>query len=239
MYELIKSILDAIINLTPNAMASRRESKQRALGARIFAIYLDSYEILWRGDRIVEILQKARAGYSGGIRSREFDELLHGQAAAISQLNDNIFEYGRCLTALAPEAFGELKRHITAGKWQRITALMDLVEILNTGVLPQRAERIEDEQPRPVHGIGNIRQRQFSLLIPPTIQWEELPRLDSLRDGPELSNLIDAYLRETNPSRELQAAKEALMGIREELDNHFSVSDILLELAQQRQHRRH
>jgi hypothetical protein len=119
MYELIKNILDAIINLTPNALASRRETKQRALGARIFAIYLDAYEIVWRGDRIVGILQKARAGYPDGIRSREFRDLLRGQAA-ISQLNDNIFEYGRCLTALAPETFGELKRHVM-GKQQRVT----------------------------------------------------------------------------------------------------------------------
>jgi hypothetical protein len=75
--------------------------------------------------------------------------------------------------------------------------------------------------------------------MPPIIRWEELPQIDSLRDGTELSNLIDAYLRETDPSCELQDAKEALRGIREELDNHFSISDILLELAQQRQPRRY
>lgn len=225
MLEFFRAILDAVLAITPKALAARKDAKLNALGAELFVLYLRAHRIADNGDYLVALLSRTvtlsdEDLRDPGVRSswvRRLRAAVDGQRADFEGLNSELARIGGCLAVLDPAAYGGLK----SGLWSKHSRIDELRGILSRQALPG---------PR---GLGVYPGAD------PLTALEELMAPGGSADSLDLREPLDRrtrakirrYLDRHQPQAELAEIRAHLEALHAALERTFTLSDILVSLA--------
>ncbi|MFC0526531.1 hypothetical protein [Phytohabitans kaempferiae] len=253
MLEMVRMLLDTMLNLGPRAMAARKSKKKARLGAAIFRIVVLGQDIVERGDRIIHLLSLAKEvsalrpsappPYHGfpylgdGIFTqahwyREVAREVNGQIYDLSEFVNMLGMYAECVSLLDQESVSTIR----AGMWRKQLAMGSYGGIFgpyerlgmktdNLGMpVEGQALRIPEVSAATVSEMEPLSPRSYT-----TVDWSfwtvEFPLRPA--DLERIHERVDSGVLQA----QLADIRSGLTQLRAALDEHFTISEILLELA--------
>jgi hypothetical protein len=230
VFGFITALLNIIVSATPQALADRRKAQERELGARLFHLYLSAYDIADRGDYIIETLKLTRSVMnSPNPEARSWwtsrlEDLLESQSHSILVFRKAAFECGIGMAALDPETFRKIERYI----FRKLRRIDDLRAALHGHRFPLESPQVSLDEPYAT-SMDSAVISLFELLdtVP---QWDGEVDLAAELNQPAVA-MIEAYLNDLHPERDLAEIRQLLRTLRKALDENFKVGEILLEIS--------
>lgn len=242
MLEVIQMILDAIVNVGPRALAARRSKKKAELGASIFSVAIRAQHIADRGDRILHLLSLARevaqlppSSEPRGIESVYLDPAFASQRRwrdrILFEIEDQIRElatlaielghYAECVSLIAPDSI----RQINHNTWRKLIRLQFYRQI-------SASEDSREASELCIPLVDSTAVAQMDALSPDTyarIPWSYW-RIGIPLDEASIVD-IETYLSRAELQTQLDGIRSALDQLRVALEEHFTISEIMLELS--------
>ncbi|WP_353942162.1 hypothetical protein ABII15_11290 [Streptomyces sp. HUAS MG91] len=242
MVELIRTLVEALTQGLPGLRGIQQEKRRRKLGAELFILYVRLNEAMLAADHIVRSLEiyVQRMG-SHIARGDDRYALTAGnwivgdvqkQIVNLTRISGLMTERGAALQIINPDAYNAL-HPLLSGKFNGLRVLL---EIMRSGALPlgptqediARATDFRDPAPR------GRQHHMMSLMHELSPQWRESALTTSSEWGPSTYECVVQYLQERKPREQLTEIRTALEMLRAALEEHFTITDVLLEVGDSR-----
>ncbi|MFE0627987.1 hypothetical protein ACFW3D_13585 [Streptomyces sp. NPDC058864] len=242
MVELVRTLVEALAQGLPGLRAIREEKRRRKLGAELFILYVRLNEAMLEAEGIVRKLEAyqermgrhlergddAYALTAGDWVTRDVQR----QIVNLTRISGLMSDRGVALQIIDPDAYNRLQP-LLSGKFN---ALQLLLAVMRSGALPlaptqedlARAmdvghPRSRESQDRMMANLREFSPRWYGTALTTTSEW-----------GPETYECVVRYLRERRPREQLAEIRAALAALRSALEEHFTISDVLLEVGDER-----
>jgi hypothetical protein len=228
--EIIKAIIDPIAKSLslPALLEARKNRKAHELGTELFLLYASLNDVLVLGRDIVAELervcarmeQKFRGGRPNEGCSSRLEFLLRQQSLSILKLVGSIKRLHLVLQVISPDTF--VKIHpLLEGKRNAVDGLLDYIVTRKlVSVDPDHLRALLDD----VGHRSNSLDRLFMV--------EPIDNVGVLiaKQYP----IIRGYLENRKPATALDDIERVAKGLREALEENFSIREILLNVGDQR-----
>ncbi|WP_326577016.1 hypothetical protein OG539_12895 [Actinacidiphila glaucinigra] len=242
MVEWVRTLVEALAQGLPGLRAMREENRRRKLRAELFILHVRLNEAMPEAEGIVRSLEVYRermgrhlehgddayALTAGGWVARGVQR----QIVNLTRISGLMSDHGVALQIIDPDAYNRLQP-LLSGK---CNALQLLLAIMRSGALPlaptqedlTRAmdvghPRSRDGQDRMMANLREFSPRWHDTALPTSSEW-----------GPTTYECVVRYLRERRPREQLAEIRAASAALRSALEEHFTISDVLLEVGDER-----
>lgn len=242
MVELIRTLVEALTQGLPGLRGIRQEKRRRKLGAELFILYVRLNEAMLTADRIVQSLEIYTQRMGRHIEhGNDRYALTAGnwivgdvqkQIVNLTRISGLMSERGAALQIINPDAYNSL-HPLLSGKFNGLRVLL---EIMRSGALPLAPT--QEDIARVTDSLGlarHERQRHMMVLMGElSPQWRETALTTSSEWGPSTHDCVVQYLQERKPREQLTEIRNALEMLRAALEEHFTITDVLLEVGDSR-----
>ncbi|MDX2815403.1 hypothetical protein ABZ312_21040 [Streptomyces sp. NPDC006207] len=242
MVELVRTLVEALVQGLPGLRAIREEKRRSKLGAELFILYVRLNEVMLEAEGIVRNLE--------GYAERMGRHLEHGddayalgaggwvargvqrQIVNLARISGLMGDHGVALQIIDPEAYNRLQP-LLSGKFN---ALQVLLAIMRSGALPLAPTQEDLARAMDVGHPGSRegQRRMMANLEEFAPRWRDTALATSSPWGPSTYESVVRYLREREPREQLSEIRAALESLRTALEKHFTISDVLLEVGDAR-----
>ncbi|MGW1619121.1 hypothetical protein [Streptomyces sp. NPDC002172] len=262
MYQAIRDIVTALINLAPAFQSRRNATRMNKLGAALFDVPVRGYAIVQRGEEIVTMLEAIREVYAEREawwqRHRELRaqgstqpypdsgrwpilfQNLEGQRTDLERFLADVQDVWRHLTLIDPTTYPRAV-FVARGKFQNLAVLGEIINSLDSGALDVEhgpLPAIPEQEPgcRLLEALG-YRPTGYprTPLTPVALPraWDPAAHTGLSREAVErFFGQIDTYLSHAQPRQVLVSLRECLDHLHARLGETFDVKDVLLHLEQ-------
>ncbi|HET9899099.1 MAG TPA: hypothetical protein VFQ44_29595 [Streptosporangiaceae bacterium] len=213
MIDLIKTLVETLAQILPRIGSVRSDKRRRELGVTLFMLYVRLNETMLTAESIVDSLETYTVtmqrhtedgDYPYALRAgRWIADKITSQVVNLERLGGLLASQAAVLQIIDADAYNKLVPLLET----KFGALAQLLSIMRRGALPL------DLTPGP-HGSWN------STTLRTSITW-----------GDEIYDQVVSYLTERAPREQIAGIRAALAAMREALERHFSISDVLLEVG--------
>ncbi|MFI9807455.1 hypothetical protein ACIHEJ_24355 [Streptomyces sp. NPDC052301] len=248
MIEIIKTLIDALVNGFPGIRGMREDKRRRQLGVELFLLCAQINQLMVTAEDIIQHLENyaasidryANDGTEGGgpeyprrvrhLVERQRDDLLYVRLLLDSR--------SAVVQIIEPEAYNRLVPLLGVKQG----ALDTLFTIMYVGDLPLGPSQAEiDAWASRIPPLREGQARRVSqnlwavdrLLREAEHRWREnaLPH-DSW--GRDVHAIVVRYLDERQPRRQLEEIRSSLSVLRSTLLENFTIADVLVEVGERR-----
>jgi len=237
MLELIRLILETLSKVLPATRELKRSNERVALGSELFALYARVNEAMLCADDILDRLeslvrktlyfQELGAPPPRNGIPPHVQEILLYQRVCLAQIAQTMNRLSTELNILDPASVAELTP-LLRGKANILDAFL---AVMKDGRLPvteltaDQLRLVDSRQFNYPQSLGNawvIRDHA----IPLSEQWTK-----------ELFESVRSYLEQEQPRERVKAIRQHLERLRETLEQHFTLQEILTGVGDRRWHR--
>lgn len=228
MFELLRTLLDALVQGIPMLTKSKEDRKRREIAVGLFRLYVQLNEAMVSADRILSLL--GDYGYGTGRRREVTVEFLcralEKQGNNIDGINREMRRRNTVLVMLAASRFLDMRTMFA----EKFSDVRTMGTVLAGGAVP----------------LGEIRSRLMGGEVFPSPGPDQLPyssaspivtfnanRGDFADPGTveERAALVRAYLESGVPRERITEIRAALEQVRAALTENFSLADALIDVG--------
>ncbi|MEV5771706.1 hypothetical protein AB0L49_10695 [Streptomyces antimycoticus] len=228
MFELLRALLDAIVQGIPMFTTSREDRKRREIGVSLFRLYVQLNEAMVLADRILSLLDDY--GYDRGRRREVTVEFLYralvAQGDNIEALDREMWRRNSVLILLGNSDFLDLRTMFE----DKFSDVRTMGSILAGGAVPlgEVGSRFTGRTVFPGPGPDRIPYHSSS----PIVAFNAA-RGDFVDPGTveERAALVRAYLESGVPHQRVRDMRAALEQMRVALTENFSLADALIDVG--------
>jgi hypothetical protein len=213
MYELFKAALELVAKAVTSLAGRRKDDRLQVLGVELFALLAVAYEIVHRGEQIVVLLREAEPLAVAQATVSDPDSVHRWQSYLITGLREQLealCEFASqteklrpLMMTVSPEEFSKVRLHL----WAKMLSLLGFDPMITAAI--QEGTKIE---------LG-VRSENWSEPV------EALPEIPHTTVA-----AVRAYLDDQRPEERLASVRGSLAIVRDALEEHFSLADMLLGL---------
>ena len=237
MFEMIKIIVEKLFSSfsIEDAIKSHKEKKLNEIGTELYLLYSNLNQIYINSVWMVKDLESFVSWMERKIREGEPDREYHTDLILlIQQQRVNIIKFVKSFKRLAlsfqlisPEEYNSM-RPLMAGKFNALSSLLStLRENKFIDYNDSELKLLTDEYSNPEKRYIGFPDEYVKLTY--SIEIENVSRLGQ-KDLKKVKN----YLSERNPRERLEEIKNILTRFRKNIEDNFSVKDILLNVGDER-----
>ncbi|WP_314411976.1 hypothetical protein [Streptomyces sp. DSM 40484] len=228
MFELIRTLLEAIVQGIPTYTASKESKRRREIGVGLFRLYVQLNEAMVSASRILSLLDDY--AYDRGRRREVTVEFLYralvSQGNTIESLNREMRRRNRVLALLGNSDFLDLRTMFE----HKFSDVRTMGTVLAGGAVPlgEMQSRFRGRGVFPAPGPDQMPYNSSS----PVVSFNEA-RGDFVDVGTveERAALVRAYLESGVPQQRIQDMRAALEQLRVALTENFSLTDALIDVG--------
>lgn len=228
MFELLRTLLDAIMQGIPMFTDSKENKKRREIGVGLFRLYVQLNEAMVSADRILSLLDDY--GYDRGRRREVTVEFLYralvAQGNNIESLNREMRRRNTVLVLLGNSRFLDLRTMFV----EKFSDVRTVGSVLAGGAVPlgEMGSRLTGRTVFPSPGPDQLPYDSAS----PVVAFNAA-RGDFVDPGTveERAALVRAYLESGVPHQRVRDMRAALEHIRVALTENFSLADALIDVG--------
>lgn len=228
MFELLRTLLDAIVQGIPKFTASREGKKRREIGMGLFRLYVQLNEAMVSADRILSLLDDY--GYDRGRRREVTVEFLYralvAQGNVIEALNREMRRRNMVLVLLGDSKFLDLRTMFE----DKFSDVRTMASVLAGGAAPlgQMRSRFEGRATFPSPGPDQLPYDSASPIVSFNATRGDYVDIETVE---ERAALVRAYLETGVPHQRIREMREGLEQLRVALTENFSLADALIDVG--------
>lgn len=228
MFELLRTLLEAIVQGIPKFTASREDGRRREIGVGLFRLYVQLNEAMVSADRILSLL--GDYGYDRGRRREVTAEFLYralvAQGNTIEALNREMRRRNTILVLLGNSRYLDLRTMFE----DKFSDVRTMATLLAGGAVPlgEMGSRFDGRAIFPSPGPDQLPYHSSSPVVSFNASRGDYVDIGTVE---ERAVLVRAYLESGVPHQRIGEMRAALEQLRVALTENFSLADALIDVG--------
>ncbi|MFJ1639529.1 MULTISPECIES: hypothetical protein [unclassified Streptomyces] len=228
MFELLRTLLESIVQGIPALTASRENKKRREIAVSLFRLYVQLNEAMVLADRILSLLDDY--GYDRGRRREVTAEFLYRalvrQGNNIESLNREMWRQNAVLVLLGDSRYLDLRTMFQ----EKFSDVRTMGTVLAGGAVPlgEMRSRFTGRSVFPSPGPDQLPHTSYSPVVAFNASAGEFTEPATVE---ERAALVRTYLESGVPHLRITEMRSALEQIRMALTENFSLADALIDVG--------
>jgi hypothetical protein len=229
--DYLRLLVEALSRALPALLAQKKGKERRALGVKLYLVYVAINEALIRGELIIQgVEQLVEDDGADSAAARRLQEAIKEQIRCFEHIADLLASWGQVLQLLDGETFASLYLLLH----EKIGWLNRLLAIVRSGEYPLLDDAALDRLERALEDSGGTDERNFEEVWGALDELRGLPIPKDSADGSRKSRKeFETYLEHRKPREQLALIRRHLEEMRSALLEQITINDLLLDVGDQ------